>query len=328
MTAPILKVVRPSTEAQKATHTTLDTIIVTPELVKSWRLPPFQRQLRVNEKVKLLALQIKVDEVIPGVLTLGIISEDGRKVVYLLDGQHRREAFLQSGVELGYADVRQRHFESMEDMGEEFVNLNSQLVRMKPDDILRGLEGTNEALAKIKKTCPYVGYDMIRRSEKCPVVSMSALLRCWFGSSPEVPSLGGLTASTLAKTLTIEEADTLIGFLNVAMNAWGRDQNYLRLWLNLNLTICMWLYRRMVITPYSAKTSKLTKEQFGKCLMSLSADDTYLDWLVGRQLRDRDRSPAYARIRNIFAKRLENDLGKKVFMPGPAWSHGGGSSKK
>jgi hypothetical protein len=314
-----LKIIKPSTEAERSTRTTLDTIEVTPHELKSWKVPPFQRPLRVNEKVKALAVTIKDDSgVIPGILTIGILD----KQRYILDGQHRREAFLLSECLIGYVDVRIAHFDSMAEMGEEFVNLNSQLVRMRPDDILRGLEGTHAPVAKVRRRCPFVGYDMIRRGEKSPMLSMSALLRCWFASSPEVPSAGGLTSVGILHQFTDEEADNVIAFLDMAMHAWGRDVEYQRLWLNLNLTLCMWLFRRLVIanTSYSARTHKVSKELFAKLLMSLSADESYLDWLVGRQLRDRDRSPCYGRIRSSFAARFHSETGKKATFPSPAWA--------
>jgi len=77
----------------------------------------------------------------------------------------------------------------------------------------------------------------------------------------------------------------------------------------------------MVISQYSPKTPKLTKEQFTKCLMSVSANSLYNDWLLGRRLCDRDRAPAYQRIRAAFVDRIRADTGKKASMPAPAWFH-------
>jgi len=56
--------------------------------------------------------------------------------------------------------------------------------------------------------------------------------------------------------------------------------------------------------------------------MSISADTLYLDWLVGRKLGERDRSPAYDRIKKAFVKRLEQDMGRKPSLPAPAWANG------
>ena len=42
----IIKILKPATEAEKATQTTLDTIELTPKIFATWKLPPFQRPLR------------------------------------------------------------------------------------------------------------------------------------------------------------------------------------------------------------------------------------------------------------------------------------------
>jgi hypothetical protein len=316
--SPKLKLV--STGPQKQTHTRVDTLEVSPAKLKSWKSPPFQRPLRVNAKVEALAEQIKLDGgVIPGVLTIGLLGKEE----YLLDGQHRREAFYISGLQEGYVDVRFREFEDMAGMGEEFVNLNSALVRLRPDDILRGLEGTNEALTTIRKKCPFVGYDMIRRSEKSPIIGMSILLRCWVGSAPETPTSSGSSAAQIARTFTTEDAIKCVEFLSLAEQAWGRDPEYARLWGSLNLALCMWLFRRLVLADNrksGARTVTLTKEQFRACLASLSAEPNYLEYLVGRQLSERDRSPAYDRIKTIFVRRLHHDTGKRAILPAPPWT--------
>lgn len=310
-----LKIVKPSTEAQKERRTTLETIYVSPDTVRAWKLPSFQRELKVNEKVMTIAKEIATSGLIPGTLTLGVLE----KQVYIIDGQHRREAFLLADINEGIADVRYCHFDSEAEMGDEFVKLNSHIVTMKPDDILRGLEKSNPSLAKVRRACPFVGYGQIRRNEKSPVVSMSAVLRCWFGSAPEVPSAGGLTATRVVKDLTEDEAETMISFLQLAIAAWGKAAEHSRLWSNLNLTVCMWMYRRLVITPYSAATKKLSKDLFQKCLMSVAADNLYNDYLLGRQLRERDRSPTYSKMKAIFGKRIELETGDKPRLPSPDW---------
>lgn len=317
-----LKIVKPSTEAERTTQTTLDTIEVTPDLVRSWKLPPFQRPLRVNDKLISLSQQIKRDDgVIPGIFTIGVLNKER----WLIDGQHRREAFLMSECLTGYMDVRVCHFATMAEMGEEFVNLNSRIVQMRPDDIMRGLEDSYPPLTKIRRRCPFVGYDQIRRNEKGPMLSMSALLRCWHGSNGEVPKSGGMSATSLATTLTADDADTICDFLEIAFKAWGRDLVYARLWGNLNLTICMWMYRRLVLAPATpaSRVHRMTKDQFAKCMMSLSASD-YVDWLLGRNSTSRDNSPAYQRIKAVFAKRLEVEIGNRVLLPQPAWASNGG----
>lgn len=312
-----LKLVKPSTEAEKTTRTTTDTWEVSINRLKALKDPPFQRPLKINDKVRECANEIRESGgVIPGVIVIGVLD----KQQYLIDGQHRREAFFISECLTGYCDVRVLHFDSMAEMGEEFVRLNSHMVALKPDDVLRGLEKSNPALSKLRRHCPFLGYDQIRRGDKSPVMSMSAALRCWIGSAPDTPKAGGDSALRIAQSFTTDEADRMIEFLELAMAAWGRDAEYHRLWLNLNMTLCMWLYRRLVVTPYSAKTLKITKDTFTELLMALSADPHYLTWLTGRSLRETDRSPCYNRIKRIFAARLEEKTGKKALLPAPPWA--------
>lgn len=316
---------RGATDVQKATRTKVDTILLTPQIIRSWRNPAFQRPLKVNAKVQALAEQIRLDGgVIPGMLTLGILDD----VTYRVDGQHRCEAFLISELAEGFADVRYHWFDSMSEMATEFERLNSSLVRMRPDDILRAREACSPALSALRKKCPWVGYDMIRRGEKSPVLSMSATLRAWFCSEPEVPQHTGGAASALADRLTEEEVSHLTGFLQTAFDAWGREPEYQRVWASHTLTLAMWLYRRTVIAQYSPNTVRLTREQFRSCLMAVTADERHMDWLIGRKLTDRDRSPGYNRLKGIFAKRMDGEIKRMVRLPSPDWAHGNGAGKR
>lgn len=238
----VIKIIKPSTEAEKATETTLDCWEIDCELLRGLKLPPFQRGLRVNTKVTDLAavmakeITAKGSTVIDGVFCIGLFNGER----WLVDGQHRRQAFFMAdeivkerdrrAAATGYVDVRIVHFKTMREMAQEFVKLNSRLVNMKPDDILRGLEEDYEALAKIRRSCPFVGYDNIRRGEKSPMISMAQVVRCWNASSSEVPRPGGLSAADALDALSTESADQLISFLRCTFTAWGRDTGCYRLW--------------------------------------------------------------------------------------------------
>ena len=83
------KILRIKTTPEKKTRTVKDTIEFTRETLASWVDPPFQRPLRVNEKVLAVAEKIAADGgVIPGIWTLGVLNG----VTYLIDGQHRINA--------------------------------------------------------------------------------------------------------------------------------------------------------------------------------------------------------------------------------------------
>lgn len=317
-----MKLVKPSGEAERATQTTVDTIEVTRRLAASWKSPPFQRDMRVNQKVVELIEDVRRNGVLPGVLTLGVL--DGE--VYVVDGQHRVGAFTAADIPVCYADVRTHHFRTMAAMAEEFVRLNSQLVSLRPDDILKGLEQSNPHLQRIRKKCPFVGYDMVRRSEKAPIVSMSMLMRLWAGTRVDTPSTTtGGSAATAAGNLDEQETTRLIEFLSICFEAWGRDAEYARLWGSLNLILCAWLYRRVVDghgnTKATSRSTRLEPDQFRRCLMALSSDENYIDYLANRRVTDRDRAPAYNRIKAIFARRYHAEHNTKMLLPSPSWAH-------
>jgi hypothetical protein len=310
-------------EAPKALQSKMDTLILDQAMVNQWRIPPFQRPLRINEKVRVVTEQMKASQSIEGVVTLGRTNADQN--LYIVDGQHRVEAFKLSGLIEIIADVRICSFNSMADMADEFVRLNSSLVRMRPDDILRGLESSTPSLTAIRKSCEFVGYDQIRRGKTSPILSMSALLRCWSAATGETPTAGGGgSAATLAQSIDQASLQNLIAFLATSHSAWGRDAEYHRLWGNLNLSVCMWMWNRLVIDRDRSGNKRhavLTVTDFKKCLMSVSAEGDYLAWLPGRNLNDRDRSPCYARLKAIFVRRLqEESKGKKLLLPAPAWA--------
>lgn len=312
-------------EAPKAMQSRMETLIITPPMVNSWKIPPFQRPVRINDKVRAVTEKIKTTETIEGVVTLGKLKADGS--IYIVDGQHRIEAFKLSEIPEAIADVRVCMFDSMGDMAEEFVQLNQQLVRMRPDDILRGLESTTSSLKLIRKSCEFVGYDQIRRGSAGAILSMSALLRCWNAAGYETPSASnasGLSAAGLAQNLDQSSVQNLIAFLATAHSAWGRDPEYFRLWSNLNLALCMWLWNKLVIDRDRFGNKRyvvLNVTDFKRCLMSVSAESDYLAWLPGRNLGERDRSPCYSRLKSIFARRLASEKGgTRPALPSPAWA--------
>jgi len=45
------------------------------------------------------------------------------------------------------------------------------------------------------------------------------------------------------------------------------------------------------------------------------------NWLVGRLSNNRDRAPAYNRIKAIFLRRIMEETGKKSVLPAPDRAH-------
>lgn len=305
----------------KNTGTRLDTVLVTLKVIGNWLPPPFQRPLKVNTKVEELGRTIARDGgVIPGTITLGVV--EGK--TYILDGQHRIKAFELSGIQEGYCDVRIHYLDSMADAGEEFVHLNSSLVRFSADDILRGLEGSSPSLQYLRKNCPFVGYGNIRRSETNAVVSASLVVRSWSASTDETPGLNS-SAGNIIRQNGFDEASAKEAalFLILAHEAWGKDPIAHRLWGSVNLSICMWLYRRLVrgyARTASSRVTPFTPERFRQCLMGLSADRIYVDWLVGRHSPTRDRSAAYGHMKRIFQRRFFEEARQRPTLPAPEWA--------
>lgn len=309
-------------EAPKAVRSQMDTLIVGRPEIMTWKIPPFQRPVRVNAKVIECSEEIKREGgVVPGIVTLGRLGTD--KTFYLVDGQHRMESFKGTELQEALMDVRICTFTSMAEMAEEFVRLNSQLAKMRPDDILRGLEESLPHMRRVRASCEFVTYGQFNRNTtETAVIGMSQLLRCWYMSQAEVPARTTPPAAMLAQALEAEEADKLIVFMQVARSAWGTDPENYRLWGSLNLSIAMWMWRRLVLNKERGvkRAVVMSAEDFRKCLMSVSATGGYLDWLVGRQIGERDRAPCYARLKAIFVKRL-GEMGQgKVMMPMPSWA--------
>lgn len=318
MTAKLVALPGLKNAPRSAPKSRMDTMLITPDSVAKWRCPPFQRPLKTNRKVLELSEKLKTDGgIIPGIVTLGILDSQW----YIVDGQHRMEAFRLADIKEGLVDVRIVEFETMTEMAEEFAQLNDSLVRLLPDDKLRALESALEPLQLIRKASKFVGYGNLRRGGGSVLVSMSAVLRLWAASSKEVPQSSNTNVVELAKEMSVEDAAALSEFLNTCYAAWGSDPEHSRLWGGLNMTILAWIWRRTVTGQYSSKTTKITKGQFLSCCMSLSASQQYLDWLVGRNgTRDRDRSPCYGRIRQIIQHRLTQDGLKKFYFPSPLWA--------
>lgn len=316
---------RGAKEAPKANRAEMKTLIFSVNEMGAWRIPPFQRPLTVNAKVRALSEEIREEGgIIPGVITFGSLKGQ-ESIIYIVDGQHRLEAFRLTGLPEFLADVRHVTFETMADMAEEFVNLQSSLVKMRPDDILRGLESSVKFLADIRKACPFVGYDQIRRGTAAsPVVGMSMLLRGWLSAYKDTPATSHVISTRhLAEVLDQDKVQDLIQFAITAEAAWGRDPEYYRLWSTLNMTLCMWIWRRMVKDQDRSSLSRHTRlniKQFKTALMGLSAKSDYLDWLQGRQLSDRDRGPAYTRIKKIMGAALTTEVKGKVVFPSTAWT--------
>lgn len=309
--------------APKSVRSSMETLLLTIGIIDEWKLPPFQREYKENQRVRDIAEELKSNGgMISGVITLATLDR-APKVHYLLDGQHRMGAVRLSGLPEVIADVRICEFETMTEMGSEFVRLNQKIRPIQPDDVLRALEGEIAALRTIRRHCPFVGYGNIRRGPASPLLSMSSLIRSWRGSHAETPSMSasGQSASEQAADLSDDEVESLVAFLNIIHKAWKDDPASARLWASLNLCMCMWVYRRLVMDRERGlrRYAVLTPDQFMRCMMSVAAAEDYVAWLLGRAMRERDRGPCYTRLKGLIVARLREMNLDNLKMPSPAW---------
>lgn len=303
-------------------RTRSETLFVTPETMKGWLKPPCQRDVKITRRLHDVAADIKGNGgEITGTIILGELANKPG-VFYLIDGQHRREAAYLSGLTEFLVEIRIHTFDTIGEMGDEFVKLNSVISRMVPDDILRGMEGATPALQAIRRACPFIGYGNIRRNENSQVLSMSVAIKSWSASCNETPAPNsGIGSAAMDLVQKMENVDEMIRYLQTVHSAWQGVENA-RLWGSLNLSLVGWLWQRLVVDTVrkgNQRSVVLKPDQFKRCCMSLSSSTDYTDWLVGRSLTPRHRSPAYKRIRDIFAKRLREDDVQRARLPQPEW---------
>jgi hypothetical protein len=308
-------------------RTRMETRIVYPEEVTNWLLGSFQRDLRPNKKVRAYADKLKGEwgGVMKGIITLGKLINDPKDTTWIVDGQHRIHAFKLSELDECLVDIQTRWFETRAEMAAAYKELNSTLVRQTPDDNLRAMEETVNGLHLIRTSCPAVGYGNVRRPGNKHMISMSALLRCWAISRSETPGASSqVPAEDLAIALTDVDVRCIIQFMDMASEAWGTDREYHRLWLQLNMSLCMWLYRRLVVDRNRTGKRRvvLGEDEFRRCLMRLSSTHMYVDWLAGRTMHERERAPAYYRICDAFMVSLRADGIARPILPRPEWAMG------
>jgi hypothetical protein len=306
----------------------VETRLLTLAEIESWARARSQRPVRVNAKVIKYSEDLKRNGgMIAGLITLGRLPNDPK--IYGVNGWHRCEAARMSGLVEFIADVQIKHYDTLAELAQDSIDLNDHLAQSRRDDTLRSQEEILPVLKMIREQCDFVGYDNVRRaSSSSAMVSMACALRCWGGSGGETPSLGGASIASHPENVTEPDAQQMCVFLNTAYSAWKDDPQYYRLWANLNLTMTMWLFRQLVLNAPAGSKRHVTINvaQFRNCLMSLSAAGDYLDWLVGRNMSERDRTPCYGRIRHIFGQRLLNDgyTARRLKFPQPAWARSSG----
>jgi len=289
---------------------TAEVRIVTVAEMTQWASPPFQRPVvegRAN--LREVARIIRDTGEVPGVVTLGEL--DG--VLYLIDGQHRRRATEMSERTEVMVYLVILKCLTMEEMSRRFLALNSSIVPIKVDDRLRSAEITNPNLRMIRDLCGFVGY----RKSAHHVVTMSVVLRSFLASCRDTP--GPLTGVLSSDRITLAEAEELAAALAVLYKSWGNTAGQESLWGGLNLSVCLWLYRRVVFEAATTRNTTVTPDEFSVAMVGLT-DRVYLEWLRGKSTGPMFFPGTYDRIKSCLVAWLRSEGRTRIRLPSPSFA--------
>lgn len=302
----------------------VEKIIITHEIVEGWKKPPFQRPVAIGRNLGKLAVNLQDDEFLLTTIYLGVL--DG--VTYIVDGQHRKEAFIASGLRRLVAPVTTRYYPDgtagLTRMCEDFLKINTHVKNPTANDKLRALEPTNPLIGKIREDCPFVGYSGFRRSDSSPIVSMAQAIRALVISAQEAPGSAGRSAVDHAVEMRSSEVNGLKTFLKLAYESWGRDAENKYLWSPMNLTMCLWFFRRMLRSPSSSGSlGNTTQAQFLDIFFGLMSNRRYRALLQGNKggrLHDSNtRNPVCRELMKTIKAQLKKDGTKSPYIPKPSW---------
>lgn len=319
---------RPARKINKGTPKksplSVELMVITRRLAERWEKPKFQRPYVEGKNTKELPPQIQDKRYILTAIYLGI--HDG--TTYLVDGQYRREALYNSGVDHIMAPVITKRYASgskgMVDMCNDFILLQKHIKKPTANDTLRALEGVNTRIKEVRTECPFVGYANFRRRPNEPILSMAQAISAMVSSHQAAPgSWMGKSLAEHAQDMTASKTSRLIGFLKLAYEAWGADIENKSFWGPTNLGLCMWYYQQMVKGPgIKEKDASLTDSQFQNCLYSLVLNRRYRELLkgsAGGRMRTELRNPVCRELMKSFRKRLDDDGVKPYHVPKPSW---------
>ena len=160
---------------------------VTRKTIEGWAKPDFQRPVAENKNLGELAVQIQDQGWLLTAIYLGIWM--GK--TYLVDGQHRMQAFIASGLEQMSVPVITKYYldgaKGLAAMCEDFLRINSHIKNPTANDMLKALEGKNSHIKEIRTNCPFVGYTHLRRTESAPILGMAQAIRALVVSRQEIP---------------------------------------------------------------------------------------------------------------------------------------------
>jgi hypothetical protein len=192
--------------------------------------------------------------------------------------------------------------------------MQTSICRSTPDHRLQSLEPRCPNLLHFREGCKdIVTYGRVIKG-RGRVLPVSHALRCWASSNEDPPAKNVTNTEILAQGLTALDVQQLSGLLHSLIRVWGDQREYKCLWGPLNLTLCMWLYRRMVIgVPAPApNVTRLTSGQFEAGVAGLT-HSSYRSALGNKKLRKEgeadEREYIYGQLGNFFMQGLRSCRG-------------------
>lgn len=308
-------------------------IKLTPDVIKSWLTPYWQRPVRFNAKGRQLTEDIKLTRKLDSVMIVGVVKKrNGKFDLYLVDGHHRKAAFLRSGAPYMDIDVKFVYVDKVEELSPLYLNCQEQITKSTANDNLQGLAVTNEVLQHIKSKCEFITYEGVRLGTIAHSINMSTVVQIWYDSMLDPPKKNTLTPSVsiteLAKKLTVDDADHIVQFMTLCRDNFEFKKLSSGLWLHINLVLCLWLFRVLVLREVWEggevyKVKHLTPRQFGVGLLGLKNDKYYLTLMRKKLNSSVDRKEAYQSIAKLFASNLRScGVVSNPKLPRPQWAYG------
>ena len=306
-------------------------IRLTPEVINSWLKPDWQRPIRYNAKGRQLCEVLKTTHKLDSVLLVGVVKRrNGKYLLYLVDGHHRKTIFLKAGIPYMDVDVKFVYVDEVEDLSDVYLTCQDQITKSTANDNLKGLAVTNNAISTIGSKCEFITYEGVRLGTTTSSVNMSTVIQIWYDSMLDPPKKNTLTPSKsiteLAKKLTDDEADQIVQFMLLCKDRFEFTKLSSGLWKHINLVLCLWLYRILVWKEVweggeEYSVTHLTPKQFGVGLSGLKNDKYYLTLNKKKLSSPVDRKEAYQSIAKLFASNLRaHGVVSNPKLPKPQWA--------
>jgi hypothetical protein len=239
-------------------------------------IPEFQRDLCETRAYGDVRSRIERTGEIPDQLV--IWSYHG--TLYVLDGQHRRAASLETAHQRFKVDLVV--FEGTEvEAAAEYRRRQSKIKadttgdRWQAEAIARGSRA-GIALSRDR----YITCGKVKRDSAKPI-SIGTALRVWLSASKDVPAKATVNVVDCLESMVLETALHLKNFVAACYAAWSNPKAYAPLWVAGNLVPLCWLYQQLVVS------GEMSNEQFIAGAMRLT-DEHYLQFLIGKNFNNLD----------------------------------------